>query len=121
MSNEAKIISIKLDEVSMTFKPNESEKFKLQVTTESHIMPPKSEEDKTALLNIKASIFSLENDNINVNASANIIFEFNEIPTDYNKACKELCLKKAQVQIFDKIGDIMETMGYHRFDIEIPD
>lgn len=121
MNNNAEIKSVKLSNVSINFNVEDSETFKLEVTTESQVLPPKKKDDKTALFRIKATISTPDSDKISISATARIIFEFDEIPTDYNEAGQKLCLKKSQVLIFDKIGEIMETMGYQRFEISIPE
>lgn len=121
MKNEAKILKTKLDKISIEFNLIGHGETELAIETQSRIFPPKEKDNKTALYHIEATIYSKSREGINISASANIVFEFNEIPEDYNEVGKELCLKKAQVQIFDKIGDIMETMGYKRFDINIPE
>lgn len=121
MINNATIKSIEIDNISMIFNVENSETFKLDISTESRVLPPKTKDDKTALYIIKAKISTPDSDQIKITATAKIIFEFDEIPTDYDEAGQKLCLKKAQVLIFDKIGEIMETMGYQRFKIEIPE
>lgn len=121
MNNNAKMIQAKLNNVSLNFNIENSEPFTLEVTTESQLLPPKNKDDKTALFNIKATLSIPNSDKLSISAAAEIVFEFDEIPSDYDEAGKTLCLNKAQEFIFDKIGDIMETMGYQRFDIDIPD
>lgn len=121
MTNNAEIKSIKLDNISINFNVENSESFKLEISTESRMLPPKIKDDKTALYVIKAKIITPDSDQININATAKIVFEFDEIPTNYDEAGQKLCLKQSQVLIFDKIGEIMETMGYQRFEIEIPE
>lgn len=121
MNNSAKIIHSKITNVSIKFNLESTEPFSLHVTTESQISPPKKKDDKTVLFTIKATLSVPDSDILDISATAEIIFEFDEIPSDYDEVGKSLCLSKAQEFIFNKIGDIMETMGYQRFDITIPD
>lgn len=121
MKNNAEIRSIKLDNILINFNVENSEEFKLEISTESRILPPKNKDDNTALYVMKAKISTPDSDQINITATAKIVFEFDEIPTNYDEAGQQLCLKKSQILIFDKIGKIMETMGYQRFEINIPE
>lgn len=118
--NNAIIKRVTITNVEIAVNIERSDEFKLGVRTESQICPPKSKENKTVLYKIKADISIPESEELKIVANAEIIFEFDEVPTDYDKIGGTVCLSLAQEEILKKIGDIMEIMGYNRFNIEIP-
>lgn len=121
MNNSAKVLDVKINNVDFRFDINADKPFQLGVKTESQLLPPSDADNNTGLFKIKANIVIPDSDQLFISADANIIFEFDQIPSDYNEAGQNLCLKEGQKIIFEKIGDIMEIMGYKRFNIEIPD
>lgn len=118
---KSNVLNVKYNNVEVRINLSDGDALQLGIQTESQLLPPSNKDDNTGLFKIKATIQVPDSDELFICAEADIIFEFDEIPTDYNEAGQSSCLKQAQKLIFDKIGDIMETMGYNRLNIEIPD
>ena len=118
--NHATAKNTTLNDIAIRINIDRNDSFPLEVRTESKICPPKLKNDKTAMYKIKANISIPDSDELHIHAEADIIFEFDEIPTDYDEVGQKLCLLQAQEIIIDKIGDVMEAMGYKRFDIKVP-
>lgn len=117
MMNNAKILKITLNDINFKFNIDKKDSLQLKIQTESRILPPKNKYDKTALFIIEASITDTSDENIKIDIISNIIFEFDNIPEDYDEVAKDLCIPLAQNAVFEKVDDILEIMGYPKFNI----
>ena len=115
----AKVINTKLTDVNFKFHVDNKENITLEIKTESTIMPPKDNNDNTAMYVIKGDIHTPNSDEISIQAVANIILEFDQIPKDYNELGNGICLTLAQKELFNKIDEIVEIMGYPKFNINV--
>ena len=111
---KANVLNVKYNNVEVKINLTDEDAIQLNIQTESQLLPPSNKDDNTGLFKIRATIHDQDSKKLYICAEANIIFEFDQIPTDYNETGQS-------VLIFEKIGDIMETMGYNRLNIEIPE
>ena len=118
---KANVLNVKYNNVEVKINLTDEDAIQLNIQTESQLLPPSNKDDNTGLFKIRATIHDQYSKKLYICAEANIIFEFDQIPTDYNETGQSVCLKQSQKLIFEKIGDIMETMGYNRLNIEIPE
>ena len=110
---KANILNVKYNNVEVKINLTDGNAIQLNIQTESQLLPPSNKDDNTGLFKIRATIQDQDSKELYICAEANIIFEFDQIPTDYNETGRSVCLKQSQKLIFEKIGDIMETMGYN--------
>lgn len=89
----------------------------IQEKTVAKLYRPKDEKDKTAMLEMKITITSVDKDDIYVEVTTHSIFSFSEIPEDYDYVSQNMCIPKAQKEALDKIDNIIESMGYPRFNL----
>ncbi len=114
-----KIINTNLKSISFDFPEDSFGKLELQVESESSILRPREKDNRTALLKLNLNIRETKNNNINISVAANVIFEFEEIPNDYNDVAKNECTPMACTELFKKIDDILVVMGYPKFNLKI--
>lgn len=115
----AKILQLFFTESSFKFKLSKNGSTQIKMNAEAKLSYPKSSDDKTALLHMKVTVSSVDKDDIYVEVLTNTVFEFSDIPEDYNEISKNLCVPMAQKEVLKRIDSIMETMGYPPFNLEI--
>ena len=118
---KANVLNVKYNNVEVKINLTDEDAIQLNIQTESQLLPPSNKDDNTGLFKIRATIHDQDSKKLYIGAEANIIFEFDQIPTDYNETGQSVCLKQSQKLIFFFFFDIMETMGYNRLNIEIPE
>ncbi|MBQ7549441.1 MAG: hypothetical protein IJT03_07030 [Clostridia bacterium] len=116
--NSAKILKTTFSNISFRLEVEKKDSLQLKIETKSRILPPNDKDNKTALFIIKAKINDVDAQDIEIVVTANIIFEFDEIPEDYNTVATDLCLKMAQQTVFEKIDNILMEMGFPKFGIQ---
>lgn len=88
--------------------------FELKVGCRAKIKTPKDEEEKKAVLDIALNIETAEKNDISINLEADVLWEFDQIPEDYEKIIEEECMPIAQTQLFNRLDDILVKMGYKK-------
>ena len=63
-------------------------------------------------MNVELTIAATENDDMKIELEADVFFEFNQIPDDYDKVMEEKCMPIAQERLFHMLDDILIIMGY---------
>ena len=91
-----------------------SKNFELKVGCKAKIKTPKNVEDKNAILNMELNIATTEKDDMKIELEADVLFEFNQVPDDYDKVMEEECMPMAQTKLFNMLDDILVDMGYQR-------
>lgn len=107
----AKILKTRIDSFQSNFNLEESKSFQMEVSLEASINQPQNPDDNTALLTFNTKIASSD-DSVSLNMESSLIFEFDEIPLDYQLIAKELCIPMAQKEILGRIDNILENLGY---------
>ncbi len=95
-------------EISRTF----SKHLELRIGCRAKTRIPKDSEAKKAILNVELTIAATENDDMKIELEADVFFEFNQIPDDYDKVMEEKCMPIAQERLFHMLDDILIIMGY---------
>lgn len=120
MKNDGvKILKINLTDAKLKFDIARKESLKLQVQTDSTLHLPKNNEDKTALYTIKIKMNTVDTDEIVIDIVSDVIFEFDEIPEDYDVISENVCSPMATNAVLAKMDDMIEIMGYPKFNIEV--
>lgn len=119
MSVNAIIKKFNFTDINFSFGVNTESSLQLKIEMESKLLVPNNKDDLTAMFEIKTEICEPDNNEIAIVANSKIIFEFDEKPENYEEISKEVCLPMAQVEVLKKIDDIVDLMGYPKFDIEI--
>lgn len=91
-----------------------SKSFELKVGCKAKTKIPKNSEDKKAVLNIEVDIATTEKDDMRIELEADICFEFENIPDDYDKVLEEECMPIGQKKLFDLLDNILIDMGYKK-------
>lgn len=107
----AKILKTTIDSFQSNFNLEESKSFQMDVRLEASINQPQNPKDNTALLTFNTQISS-NDDSVSLNMESAIIFEFDEIPSDYQLVAKDVCIPMAQKEILGRIDNILENLGY---------
>lgn len=107
----AKILKTTIDSFQSNFNLEESKSFQMDVRLEASIKQPQNPKDNTALLTFNTQISS-NDDSVSLNMESAIIFEFDEIPSDYQLVAKDICIPMAQKEILGRIDNILENLGY---------
>lgn len=91
-----------------------SKNFELKVECRAKTKIPKNSEEKKAILNVELTIVTTEKEDMKIELEADVFFEFNQIPDDYNKIMEEECMSMAQIKLFELLDDILVKMGYEK-------
>ncbi len=118
-SENVKILKINFTDAKFKFDVTKKESLQLQIQTDSTLHLPKNNEDKTVLYTINIKMNTVDSDEIIINITADVIFELDEIPEDYNVISEETCSPMAINAVFAKMDDIIEIMGYPKFNIVV--
>ena len=89
----------------------------LQVDREAKINPPINPNDHTALFLLRVHVITKDTDEINIDVQGEFVFEFEEIPTDYNQVARHVCIDIAENEIFTLIDRVLQDMNYPALDL----
>ena len=117
MNITAKLLKLYFTESNFKFSLDEDNSISIQMQMESKLYYPKDKNDKTAMLRMKITIASVDKDNVKVEVITHSIFEFSETPKDYDNISTTLCIPIAQEEALTRIDNILENMGYPRFNL----
>lgn len=112
MSNLAQIKQITINNFVVDFNLKQSQKLNMEIRLEATINPPKDIDDKTALLVFKVELYEVDDNDLLLQAVANIIFEFDEIPKDYKNIAVDVCIPMAQEEVLHRIDEILAKLGH---------
>lgn len=96
-----------------------SKSFELKVGCRAKTLIPQNEEDKKAMLNMELSIATPEKEDMKIELEADIVFEFDHVPDDYEKVMEEECMPIAQTRLFSMLDDILVDMGYIKLGLKV--
>ncbi len=95
---------------------NAGSTFNLRIECKAKINPPKNKEDNTALLIMNVKVFDPDNE-VKIECETYFIFEFDEIPSDYDGAAIDICAPIAQERVFSIIDTVLENLGYPKLNL----
>lgn len=104
-------MKMKITSANIKIDPSVKGPFQLRSKGQAKIKKPKDVEDKTALLSYKIKIYIPESELIDIELETNTIIAFEQVPSDYTKAGED-CLVEVQENIFTKLDEMLEVMGY---------
>lgn len=108
------IKTIKVTKIHIDISPALSRNFELKAECKAQIKPPKDEAERTALLSMELFVYTPDKDDFKIELATNVIFKFDEIPDDYNKAAEQECIPLAQKRLFNILDEILINMGYKK-------
>lgn len=111
---KAEIRDLRIRKVHIDISEKLSSKFKIGIESRGQLRQPKEKENRTALLIIQLHIFSADEKKLDITISADCIFEFSDIPADYNEVAEKDCMPMAQTEIYKKLDEILLVMGYRK-------
>ena len=115
---DPKMKYMRINKVHIDFSRIVQNKFQLEIECKTNIQAPKDPQDKTALLVIDLLVYTPNSDYLKIELNGDIIFEFHEIPKDYEAAAKGECSVIAQEKLFDFLDETLERMGYAKLHLK---
>ena len=115
MNTIARIRQITIDNISISFDFEQSHNTNMEMKLEATLNPPLDVKDNTALLIFKVNLSDVDGTDSLLQAVANIIFEFDDIPKDYKDAAIDVCIPIAQEEVLKRLDAILDNMGYPDF------
>lgn len=91
-----------------------SKSFELKVGCKAKTKIPQNSQEKKAILNIELNIATTEKEDMKIELEADVHFEFNQAPDDYDKIMEEECMPIAETKLFNVLDDILVNMGYKK-------
>lgn len=113
-----KIKYMRINDMNINFARQVQNKFQLEIECKTQIQAPKDPRDSTALLMIELYIYTPNSDYLKIELKGDMIFEFSQIPTDYESIAKGECSVLAQERLFDFLDDTLERMGYAKLHLK---
>ncbi|QIB69763.1 hypothetical protein Ami103574_10715 [Aminipila butyrica] len=86
--------------------------FKLDAESTVKVKTPKNKEEKTLLILMETHIGIPNSDDINIILNVDFVFEFDEVPNDYDSIVKDEIVPLAQKDLFKTLDNILVEMGY---------
>lgn len=110
----ATIKKIKILNIDINFPKELDHVVDIEVKCEAKILKPRDKEDKHALLQTKISMKANNVEDFSINLLAQVLFEFDKIPENYDSMAEEKCIPLAIKEILTKVDSILENMGCAR-------
>lgn len=113
MSLQPKIKTFKIMKNSVEIGKISGSSMQLAVNINTKINPPMEKTAKnTALLQFNLEVISENESDFVANMEAEAIFEFNEVPSDYNGEIEKICSLLALERISKSLDDTLKIMQY---------
>ena len=82
----------------------------------AYIKTPKSQDNKTVLLSYELNIRSAD-EKLKIDLMADIIFELNQIPENYDKLEEEILISMANESLLNTLDTILIAMGQRKMNL----
>ena len=109
----AKIIDQKIISTHITISREIKNSIDLKLGCQSKLKTPRDIENKSVLLNIKL-ILATPTDDLKAELIADIIFELDYVPDDYNIIAEQKLIPLARTSLFETLDEILVAMGYKK-------
>lgn len=112
----AKIIDEKIISSNIFISREIPKRFELNVECSAKLQTPRKKSDKTILLNMELNI-GTPNDELEVDFEADIIFELDQMPDNYNAVAEQNLIPLARASLFGKLDELLVIMGYEKMNL----
>lgn len=109
----AKIIDQKIISAHITISREIKNSIDLKLSCQAKLKTPQDIENNSVLLNIKLFL-ATPTDDLKAELTADIIFELDYVPDDYNIIAEQKLIPLARTSLFEKWDEILVAMGYKK-------
>ena len=109
----AKIIDQKIISTHITISREIKNSIDLKLSCQAKLKTPRDIENNSVLLNIKLFL-ATPTDDLKAELTADIIFELDYVPDDYNIIAEQKLIPLARTSLFEKWDEILVAMGYKK-------
>ena len=109
----AKIIDQKIISTHITISREIKNSIDLKLSCQAKLKTPQDIENNSVLLNIKLFL-ATPTDDLKAELTADIIFELDYVPDDYNIIAEQKLIPLARTSLFEKLYEILVAMGYKK-------
>ena len=109
----AKIIDQKIISTHITISREIKNSIDLKLSCQAKLKTPQDIENNSVLLNIKLFL-ATPTDDLIAELTADIIFELDYVPDDYNIIAEQKLIPLARTSLFEKWDEILVAMGYKK-------
>lgn len=109
----AKIIDQKIISTHITISREIKNSIDLKLSCQAKLKTPQDIENNSVLLNIKLFL-ATPTDDLKAELTADIIFELDYVPGDYNIIAEQKLIPLARTSLFEKWDEILVAMGYKK-------
>lgn len=109
----AKIIDQKIISTHITISREIKNSIDLKLSCQAKLKTPQDIENNSVLLNIKLFL-ATPTDDLKAELTADIIFELDYVPDDYNIIAEQKLIPLARTSLFEKWDEILVAMGYKK-------
>ena len=109
----AKIIDQKIISTHITISREIKNSIDLKLSCQAKLKTPQDIENNSVLLNINLFL-ATPTDDLKAELTADIIFELDYVPDDYNIIAEQKLIPLARTSLFEKWDEILVAMGYKK-------
>ncbi len=109
----AKIIDQKIFSTHITISREIKNSIDLKLSCQAKLKTPQDIKNNSVLLNIKLFL-ATPTDDLKAELTADIIFELDYVPDDYNIIAEQKLIPLARTSLFEKWDEILVAMGYKK-------
>lgn len=111
------IKKIQIKNICVDIKEGLPKEFQLRTECRVKVKTPKSQDNKTMLLDMELDIMPVDVEDLSIKVESNVMFGFEQIPEDYVKFAEKECIPAAQKKLFQKVDEILAIMGYNKLEL----
>ena len=109
---EAKLIQTTITDLNIKILNQTVETLQIQGSFTASVHDPKENDDSTVMVKVKAEIFDLKKEKIDIECHSELVFELNSIPDNFVELLIKQSQEEIQTVIMNKIIDILQIMGH---------
>ena len=113
----AKIVTKRISSSNIYIAQNVDKNLKLNMKCKAKMRTPKKEGDKSVLLNIELLVCAEDKD-VNIALVADVIFELEKLPENYNEIAENKLVPMAREELLDSMDEILVIMGYKKMELK---
>ncbi len=113
----AKIVTKRITSSNIYIPQNVDKNLKLAMKCKAQMKTPKKEGDKTVLLNMELAVCT-KDEKLNIALVADVIFELEQVPEDYNKVAEITLVPMAKEELLNSMDEMLVVMGYKKMELK---
>lgn len=112
----AKIVTKRITSSNIYISENLDKNLNLNMKCKAQMRTPKKEESKSVLLNMEL-IVCTKDEKLKIELVADIIFELEQLPEDYNEIAEKKLVPMAQKELLSSMDEMLVIMGYKKMEL----